>query len=83
VSLPAATDSISLVIVDLVMSGADGIETLTEMLELAPEKRILPVSGYTPEVDRVDALLRARPAPFGRIVQEAGTFATTPIPGAG
>lgn len=53
--------SISLVVVDLVMPGADGVATLNEVLALAPETRILLVSGYTPETDRVDRLLSVRP----------------------
>jgi len=56
----AHRDSVSLVIVDLVMPGTDGVATLNEMLELAPQTPILLVSGYTPEVGKVDALLSAR-----------------------
>lgn len=54
--------SISGVVVDLVMPGSDGTTTLNEVLELAPQTPILLVSGYSPEVDKVDELLRAHPS---------------------
>jgi signal transduction histidine kinase/CheY-like chemotaxis protein len=54
-------DSVSLVVVDLVMPDSDGVVTLNEMLDLAPQTPILLVSGYSPEADRVDALLSAHP----------------------
>jgi len=57
----AHRDRVSLAIVDLVMPGTDGVATLNEILELAPQTPILLVSGYTPEVDKVDALLLACP----------------------
>jgi len=57
----AHCDSVSLVIVDLVMPDTDGVATLKELLELAPQTPILLVSGYTPEGDKVDALLSAHP----------------------
>jgi len=49
------------VVVDLVMPDTDGVATLKELLELAPQTPILLVSGYTPEGDKVDALLSAHP----------------------
>ena len=55
----AHCDSVSLVVVDLVMPDTDGVATLKELLELAPQTPILLVSGYTPEGDKVDALLSA------------------------
>jgi len=57
----AHRDRVSLAIVDLVMPGTDGVATLNEILELAPQTPILLVSGYTPEVEKVDALLLACP----------------------
>jgi len=57
----AHLNSISLVVVDLVMPDTDGVATLHEMLEFAPETPILLVSGYTPEADKVDALLSTHP----------------------
>jgi CheY-like chemotaxis protein len=57
----AHRDSVSLVVVDLVMPDTDGMATLNAMLELAPQTPILLVSGYTPEADKVDALLSAHP----------------------
>jgi len=57
----AHRDSVSLAIVDLVMPGTDGVATLNEILELAPQTPILLASGYTPEAEKVDALLSARP----------------------
>jgi len=57
----AHQNSVSLVVVDLVMPNTDGVATLNELLELAPETPILLVSGYTPEADQVDALLSAHP----------------------
>jgi signal transduction histidine kinase/CheY-like chemotaxis protein len=58
----AHIDSISLVVVDFVMPDTDGVTTLNEMLDLAPQTPILLVSGFTPEADKVDALLSARPS---------------------
>lgn len=57
----AHRDSVSLAIVDLVMPGIDGIETILQILEFAPETPILLTSGYTPETAKVDALLSAHP----------------------
>jgi len=61
VTFRAHRDSVSLVVVDLVMPDTDGVATLKEMLELAPQTPILLVSGYTPEADKVDELLSAHP----------------------
>jgi len=84
-------DSISLVMVDLVMPGMDGVATLHEILALAPRTPILLLSGYTPEADKIDLLLSARPtvgylekpydpqsltAALGRLLPER--LATTP-----
>ncbi len=57
----ANRDSVSLAIVDLVMPGIDGVETLGEILAIAPQISILLASGYTPETEKVNALLSARP----------------------
>ena len=58
----AHSASVSLVVVDLVMPDTDGVATLVQMLELAPRTPILLVSGFTPEADKVDALLSAHPS---------------------
>jgi CheY-like chemotaxis protein len=47
--------------VDLVMPGLDGVATLNEILEVAPQTPILLASGYTPDAEKVDALLSVRP----------------------
>jgi CheY-like chemotaxis protein len=57
----AHRDSVSLAIVDLVMPGTDGVATLNEILELAPQTPILLASGYTPQTEKVNALLSACP----------------------
>jgi len=61
-SFKAHRDAISLVVVDLVMPDTDGVATLHQMLELAPRTPILLVSGFTPEADKIDALLSAHPS---------------------
>ncbi|MFZ5897258.1 MAG: hybrid sensor histidine kinase/response regulator [Myxococcota bacterium] len=57
----AHCDSVSLAIIDLVMPGTDGVATSNEILELAPQTPILLASGYTPEAEKLDALLNASP----------------------
>ena len=57
----AHRSSIAVTLVDLVMPGVDGVETLQEILKLAPQTPILLASGYTPEVEKVDALLSSHP----------------------
>jgi CheY-like chemotaxis protein len=57
----AHRDSVSLVVIDLIMPDTDGVAALNEMLVLAPQTPILLVSGYTPEADKVDELLSAHP----------------------
>jgi CheY-like chemotaxis protein/anti-sigma regulatory factor (Ser/Thr protein kinase) len=57
----ANRDSVSLAIVDLVMPGVDGVATLSEILALAPQTSILLASGYTPETEKVEALLSNHP----------------------
>ncbi|HEY8943498.1 MAG TPA: response regulator, partial [Polyangiaceae bacterium] len=57
----AHREAVSFVIVDLVMPGMDGVATLNEILELASQTPILLASGYTPDAEKVDALLSARP----------------------
>jgi two-component system cell cycle sensor histidine kinase/response regulator CckA len=57
----AHRDTVSLAIVDLVMPDTDGVTILNEILGLAPQTPILLVSGYTPEAEKIDILLNARP----------------------
>lgn len=61
VTFRAHRDSVSLVVVDLVMPDTDGVATLKEMLERAQQTPILLVSGFTPEADKVDELLSTHP----------------------
>ncbi len=58
----AQRDSVSFAIVDLVMPGIDGVATVDELVKLAPQKPILLASGYMPDVEKVEALLNARPS---------------------
>ena len=52
----AHKDSISFVIVDLIMPGMDGISTIEALLNLREDTPILLVSGYTRDSERMDSL---------------------------
>ena len=55
---------ISLVLLDLIMPGMDGSETLARLREIRPEMPVILVSGYTRNVERVDVLQQERECEF-------------------
>jgi signal transduction histidine kinase len=54
----AERGKIDLVILDMIMPGLNGLETLKRLREVAPDIRVLLSSGYSPEGTRAEALER-------------------------